>query len=127
MLRVQGVSHVPVCLQKQQSVLMSVITGEAVASLRTLEDKQVLQQCMATLRELFKEQVREHAETMRSLRSTWIAPVDGAYRVGRGHGEWCGRGPSQLSSQDSLLPWVFAGLLGTDHAAEPHSLSGSDN
>lgn len=46
------------CLQKQQSVLMSVIAGEAVASLRTLEDKQVLQQCMATLRELFKEQVR---------------------------------------------------------------------
>lgn len=42
--------------QKQQSVLMSVIAGEAVASLRTLEDKQVLQQCMATLRELFKEQ-----------------------------------------------------------------------
>nr|XP_044992336.1 lysine-specific histone demethylase 1B isoform X3 [Jaculus jaculus] len=42
--------------QKQQSVLMSVIAGEAVASLRTLDDKQVLQQCMATLRELFKEQ-----------------------------------------------------------------------
>ncbi|PNJ71264.1 KDM1B isoform 1 [Pongo abelii] len=35
---------------------MSVIAGEAVASVRTLEDKQVLQQCMATLRELFKEQ-----------------------------------------------------------------------
>ncbi|XP_071469817.1 lysine-specific histone demethylase 2 isoform X1 [Marmota flaviventris] len=42
--------------QKQQSVLMSVIAGEAVASVRTLDDKQVLQQCMATLRELFKEQ-----------------------------------------------------------------------
>uniref|UniRef100_A0A8D2D6B4 Lysine demethylase 1B n=1 Tax=Sciurus vulgaris TaxID=55149 RepID=A0A8D2D6B4_SCIVU len=42
--------------QKQQSVLMSVIAGEAVASVRTLGDKQVLQRCMATLRELFKEQ-----------------------------------------------------------------------
>lgn len=38
---------------------MSVIAGEAVASLRSLDDKQVLQQCMATLRELFKEQVRD--------------------------------------------------------------------
>lgn len=38
---------------------MSVIAGEAVASLRNLDDKQVLQQCMATLRELFKEQVRD--------------------------------------------------------------------
>ena len=45
-------------VQKQQSVLMSVIAGEAVAAVRNLEDKQVLQQCMATLRELFKEQVR---------------------------------------------------------------------
>ncbi|XP_063521928.1 lysine-specific histone demethylase 2 isoform X12 [Pongo pygmaeus] len=42
--------------QKKHSVLMSVIAGEAVASVRTLEDKQVLQQCMVTLRELFKEQ-----------------------------------------------------------------------
>ncbi|XP_068850379.1 lysine-specific histone demethylase 2 isoform X2 [Capricornis sumatraensis] len=42
--------------QKQHSVLMSVIAGEAVAAVRSLEDKQVLQQCMATLRELFKEQ-----------------------------------------------------------------------
>ncbi|XP_036203419.1 lysine-specific histone demethylase 1B isoform X7 [Myotis myotis] len=42
--------------QKKHSVLMSVIAGEAVASLRNLDDKQVLQQCMATLRELFKEQ-----------------------------------------------------------------------
>ncbi|XP_006516979.1 lysine-specific histone demethylase 1B isoform X4 [Mus musculus] len=41
---------------QQQSVLMSVITGEAVASLRTMDDKQVLQQCMGILRELFKEQ-----------------------------------------------------------------------
>uniref|UniRef100_A0A8C0N828 Lysine demethylase 1B n=2 Tax=Canis lupus familiaris TaxID=9615 RepID=A0A8C0N828_CANLF len=42
--------------QKKHSVLMSVVAGEAVASIRTLEDKQVLQQCMAALRELFKEQ-----------------------------------------------------------------------
>uniref|UniRef100_A0A8C9APD2 [histone-H3]-N(6),N(6)-dimethyl-L-lysine(4) FAD-dependent demethylase n=1 Tax=Prolemur simus TaxID=1328070 RepID=A0A8C9APD2_PROSS len=42
--------------QKKHSVLMSVIAGEAVGSVRTLDDKQVLQQCMATLRELFKEQ-----------------------------------------------------------------------
>uniref|UniRef100_A0ABI7YZ54 Lysine demethylase 1B n=2 Tax=Felis catus TaxID=9685 RepID=A0ABI7YZ54_FELCA len=42
--------------QKKQSVLMSVVAGEAVASVRTLDDKQVLQQCMAALRELFKEQ-----------------------------------------------------------------------
>ncbi|EPY73572.1 lysine-specific histone demethylase 1B isoform 1 [Camelus ferus] len=33
-----------------------VVAGEAVAAVRSLEDKQVLQQCMATLRELFKEQ-----------------------------------------------------------------------
>lgn len=45
-------------VQKQHSVLMSVIAGEAVAAVKSLEDKQVLQQCMATLRELFKEQVR---------------------------------------------------------------------
>lgn len=48
----------PSRVQKQHSVLMSVIAGEAVAAVRSLEDKQVLQQCMATLRELFKEQVR---------------------------------------------------------------------
>lgn len=48
----------PVRWPKQQSVLMSVITGEAVASLRTMDDKQVLQQCLGVLRELFKEQVR---------------------------------------------------------------------
>lgn len=44
---------------------MSVIAGEAVASIRNLDDKQVLQQCMATLRELFKEQVRETLFEMR--------------------------------------------------------------
>ncbi|XP_008566695.1 PREDICTED: lysine-specific histone demethylase 1B isoform X3 [Galeopterus variegatus] len=71
--KVQGADffgHVPPCAskrglfavfydmdpQKKHSVLMSVVAGEAVASVRSLEDKQVLQQCMATLRELFKEQ-----------------------------------------------------------------------
>lgn len=42
---------------------MSVVAGEAVASVRTLDDKQVLQLCMAVLRELFKEQVREPARS----------------------------------------------------------------
>lgn len=36
---------------------MSVVTGDAVAAIKNLEDKQVVQQCMAVLRELFKEQV----------------------------------------------------------------------
>lgn len=36
---------------------MSVITGDAVRTIRNLDDKEVLQQCMAVLRELFKEQV----------------------------------------------------------------------
>lgn len=38
---------------------MSVVTGDAVASIKNLDDKQVLQQCMTVLRELFKEQVKE--------------------------------------------------------------------
>ncbi|KAM9666810.1 lysine-specific histone demethylase 2 isoform 4-T5 [Trichechus inunguis] len=42
--------------QKKHSVLMSVIAGEAVASVKNLDDKQILQLCMAALRELFKEQ-----------------------------------------------------------------------
>uniref|UniRef100_G3WPS3 [histone-H3]-N(6),N(6)-dimethyl-L-lysine(4) FAD-dependent demethylase n=1 Tax=Sarcophilus harrisii TaxID=9305 RepID=G3WPS3_SARHA len=71
--KIQGADffgHVPPCSSKRglfavfydmdpqgkYSVLMSVITGEAVASIKNLDDKQVLQQCMATLRELFKEQ-----------------------------------------------------------------------
>lgn len=36
---------------------MSVITGDAVRAIRNLDDKEVLQQCMVVLRELFKEQV----------------------------------------------------------------------
>nr|XP_060630866.1 lysine-specific histone demethylase 2 isoform X2 [Anolis sagrei ordinatus] len=42
--------------QRKCSVLMSVITGDAVATIKQLDDKQVVQQCMAVLRELFKEQ-----------------------------------------------------------------------
>ncbi|XP_063155016.1 lysine-specific histone demethylase 2 isoform X1 [Candoia aspera] len=42
--------------QRKCSVLMSVITGDAVGIIRNLDDKQVLQQCMTVLRELFKEQ-----------------------------------------------------------------------
>lgn len=38
---------------------MSVVTGDAVATVKNLDDKQVLQQCMTVLRELFKEQVKE--------------------------------------------------------------------
>lgn len=36
---------------------MSVITGEAVAVVRELEDKDVVELCMSVLRELYKEQV----------------------------------------------------------------------
>ncbi|CAB1320437.1 unnamed protein product [Coregonus sp. 'balchen'] len=42
--------------QGKRSVLMSVITGEAVPSIRDMEDKDVADQCMMVLRELFKEQ-----------------------------------------------------------------------
>ncbi|XP_048363646.1 lysine-specific histone demethylase 1B [Sphaerodactylus townsendi] len=42
--------------QRKGCVLMSVITGSAVTSIKNMEDKQVLQQCMIVLRELFKEQ-----------------------------------------------------------------------
>lgn len=38
---------------------MSVVTGDAVTTIKNLDDKQVLQQCMTVLRELFKEQVRK--------------------------------------------------------------------
>uniref|UniRef100_A0AAZ3SLI0 CW-type domain-containing protein n=1 Tax=Oncorhynchus tshawytscha TaxID=74940 RepID=A0AAZ3SLI0_ONCTS len=42
--------------QGKRSVLMSVISGEAVPSIRDMEDKDVADQCMKVLRELFKEQ-----------------------------------------------------------------------
>ncbi|XP_010071247.1 PREDICTED: lysine-specific histone demethylase 1B isoform X2 [Pterocles gutturalis] len=40
----------------KQSILMSVVTGDAVTTIQNLDDKQVVQQCMTVLRELFKEQ-----------------------------------------------------------------------
>ncbi|XP_010295314.1 PREDICTED: lysine-specific histone demethylase 1B isoform X2 [Phaethon lepturus] len=40
----------------KQSILMSVVTGDAVTTIKNLDDKQILQQCMTVLRELFKEQ-----------------------------------------------------------------------
>lgn len=40
----------------KQSVLMSVITGEALATIRDLEDKQVADMCLKVLRELFQDQ-----------------------------------------------------------------------
>uniref|UniRef100_A0A8D0AKV4 Lysine demethylase 1B n=1 Tax=Sander lucioperca TaxID=283035 RepID=A0A8D0AKV4_SANLU len=42
--------------QGKQAVLMSVITGEAVPAVRDMEDKEVVDECMKVLRELFKEQ-----------------------------------------------------------------------
>ncbi|KAM4689513.1 lysine-specific histone demethylase 2 isoform 1-T2 [Discoglossus pictus] len=40
----------------KHAVLMSVITGDAVTSIKDMDDKQVVKQCLAILRELFKEQ-----------------------------------------------------------------------
>ncbi|KAG8004905.1 Lysine-specific histone demethylase 1B, partial [Nibea albiflora] len=42
--------------QGKQAVLMSVITGDAVPVVRDMEDKEVVDECMKVLRELFKEQ-----------------------------------------------------------------------
>ncbi|XP_029446598.1 lysine-specific histone demethylase 1B [Rhinatrema bivittatum] len=42
--------------QFKQAVLMSVVTGDAVTVIKDLNDKQVINQCMTVLRELFKEQ-----------------------------------------------------------------------
>lgn len=48
---------------------MSVITGDAVSSIKNMEDKQVLQQCMIVLRELFKEQVGLFSQTWVDLKN----------------------------------------------------------
>ncbi|XP_053571814.1 lysine-specific histone demethylase 2 [Bombina bombina] len=40
----------------KHAILMSVITGDAVAAIKDLDDKQVVKQCLVVLRELFKEQ-----------------------------------------------------------------------
>uniref|UniRef100_A0A3Q3R0G8 [histone-H3]-N(6),N(6)-dimethyl-L-lysine(4) FAD-dependent demethylase n=1 Tax=Monopterus albus TaxID=43700 RepID=A0A3Q3R0G8_MONAL len=42
--------------QGKQAVLMSVITGDAVPAVRVMEDKEVVDECVKVLRELFKEQ-----------------------------------------------------------------------
>uniref|UniRef100_A0A6P8Q5F9 [histone-H3]-N(6),N(6)-dimethyl-L-lysine(4) FAD-dependent demethylase n=1 Tax=Geotrypetes seraphini TaxID=260995 RepID=A0A6P8Q5F9_GEOSA len=42
--------------QFKQAILMSVITGDAVTLIKDLNEKQVIQECMTVLRELFKEQ-----------------------------------------------------------------------
>lgn len=36
---------------------MSIISGDAVSSVRDMKDKEVVDECMRVLRELFKEQV----------------------------------------------------------------------
>lgn len=46
-----------VCMQGKQAVLMSVISGEAVTLLQDMEDKEVMEECMKVLRDLFKKQV----------------------------------------------------------------------
>lgn len=44
-------------MQGKQAVLMSVISGDSVTTVQDMEDKEVLEECMKVLRELFKEQV----------------------------------------------------------------------
>lgn len=46
-----------VFVQGKQAVLMSVISGDAVSAVRDKEDKEVVDECVKVLRELFKEQV----------------------------------------------------------------------
>lgn len=55
--------------QGKQAVLMSVITGDAVPSLRDMEEKEVVDECMKVLRELFKEQ--EVPEPLHSFVTHW--------------------------------------------------------
>uniref|UniRef100_A0A6Q2Y355 CW-type domain-containing protein n=1 Tax=Esox lucius TaxID=8010 RepID=A0A6Q2Y355_ESOLU len=59
--------------QGKRSVLMSVITGEAVTSIRDMEDKDVANQCMKVLRELFKEQ--EVPEPVKYFVTRWSRDV----------------------------------------------------
>ncbi|XP_030644941.1 lysine-specific histone demethylase 1B [Chanos chanos] len=55
--------------QGKQSVLMSVITGEALSAVRDLQDKEIVDLCMKVLRELFKEQ--EVPEPLRYFVTRW--------------------------------------------------------
>ncbi|XP_041104008.1 lysine-specific histone demethylase 1B [Polyodon spathula] len=59
--------------QGKQSVLMSVITGDAVSFIKDLEDKQVVDMCMNVLRELFKEQ--EVPELMKYFVTRWSKDI----------------------------------------------------
>uniref|UniRef100_A0A3Q1EZ62 [histone-H3]-N(6),N(6)-dimethyl-L-lysine(4) FAD-dependent demethylase n=1 Tax=Acanthochromis polyacanthus TaxID=80966 RepID=A0A3Q1EZ62_9TELE len=59
--------------QGKQAVLMSVITGDAVPAVRDLEDKEVVDECMKILRELFKEQ--EVPEPLHFLVTHWSNDV----------------------------------------------------
>ncbi|XP_072267735.1 lysine-specific histone demethylase 2 isoform X2 [Pyxicephalus adspersus] len=42
--------------QGKHAILMSVITGDAVLTIKDMDDKQVMKLCMSVLKELFKEQ-----------------------------------------------------------------------
>lgn len=50
-----------------QCVLMSVITGDAQAMVKDLEDKEVVELCMNVLRDLYKEQVSWSGAALRSF------------------------------------------------------------
>lgn len=97
-------------------MLMSVIAGEAVAALRDLDDKQVLQQCMATLRELFKEQVSAASGGGRPAQRCWVGP---GRSWGRG-GEAVSRVTLRSSSGCHPAPRSFARAAVTRY----HSLRG---
>ncbi|XP_039520072.1 lysine-specific histone demethylase 1B isoform X1 [Pimephales promelas] len=55
--------------QGEECVLMTVITGEALALVRDLQDSQVVDLCMSVLRELFQEQ--EVPEPVKFLVTHW--------------------------------------------------------
>ncbi|XP_061112214.1 lysine-specific histone demethylase 2 isoform X2 [Conger conger] len=59
--------------QGKRSVLLSVMTGDAVATIKDLGDKQVTSLCMKVLRELFKEQ--EVPEPVKYFVTHWSKDV----------------------------------------------------
>lgn len=56
-MSIEAKINTSVCMQGKQAVLMSVISGDAVTLVQDMEDKEVMEECMKVLRELFKEQV----------------------------------------------------------------------
>uniref|UniRef100_A0A8C9SPC5 Amine oxidase n=1 Tax=Scleropages formosus TaxID=113540 RepID=A0A8C9SPC5_SCLFO len=60
-------------MDPKQCVLMSVITGDAVATIRDMEDSQVANLCMKVLRELFREQ--EVPEPVKYFVTHWSKDV----------------------------------------------------